>query len=178
MDRGFSLVEVLVATVVIATGLIGLAQLTITAVRVNQQARSMTIAALLASQKIEQLQALTWAFDDVGASLSDSSTNTTTNPEQSTGGTGLAPSPFDALVRNVNGYCEFLNASGQTLGGGTVPPAGSVFVRRWSVEPLTNPDVLMIQAAATSIGTPQSSSVARRHAEEARIIAVKARKAG
>jgi hypothetical protein len=57
-------------------------------------------------------------------------------PERPTGGVGLQPSPSDALDRNVAGYCDFLGPHGGWLGAGAAPPAGTAFVRRWSIRPL------------------------------------------
>jgi hypothetical protein len=102
----------MVATTVFVVGVIGLAPLFILAARATSGARTTTYAAVLAQEKMEQ--------------LSD---------------TSLSPSPGDALVRNTSGYCDFLDATGRSLGGGTTPPTTTAFVRRWSVDPLpTGPD--------------------------------------
>lgn len=55
--RGFSLVEVLVATGVLATGLLTLAQLLAMAYAANVAARQATSAMALAVQKIEEIRA-------------------------------------------------------------------------------------------------------------------------
>ena len=66
MDRGFSLIEVLVATTVTTIGTLALAQLCVMSMRMNQDARATTFATVLASQKMEQLRALAWASDALG----------------------------------------------------------------------------------------------------------------
>jgi type IV pilus assembly protein PilV len=55
--RGFSLIEVLVATLVLGVGLIGLAGLQATALRSNHTAYRYSQAALLAGGMLEQLRA-------------------------------------------------------------------------------------------------------------------------
>jgi Tfp pilus assembly protein PilV len=52
---GFSLVETLVATTLMATVLIGLAHVLAMSTRANQAARSATVAAILASEQLEIL---------------------------------------------------------------------------------------------------------------------------
>jgi Tfp pilus assembly protein PilV len=56
-SRGTTLVEVLVATLVLVSGLLGIAQLFLIAAATNAAARDTTIAATLAAQKVEQLVA-------------------------------------------------------------------------------------------------------------------------
>ena len=180
MDRGFSLIEVLVATTVMTTAVVALAQLSILSVRVNHGARSTTFATLLASHKIEQLRALTWSVDSSGVSVSDTSTDTTIEPELSAGGTGLAPSPAGALTHNTSGYCDFLDANGRPLGGGTTPPANTVFVRRWSIEPLpaAMTSTIVIQVSVTPVRNSGIVGSVRRLPDEVRMVTVKTRKAG
>ena len=59
-EAGFSLIEVLAATVVMSVALVGLAQLFALSTTANTTARTNTYAALLAQQKMEQLRGLTW----------------------------------------------------------------------------------------------------------------------
>ena len=56
-NHGYSLLEALIASVILATALLSLAQLMASAVMANAAAGRTTYAALLASQKIEQLRA-------------------------------------------------------------------------------------------------------------------------
>jgi prepilin-type N-terminal cleavage/methylation domain-containing protein len=55
--NGFSLLEVLVAVLLVGGAIAGLGQLVTMAARANVAARSATIAAVLAAQKMEQLRA-------------------------------------------------------------------------------------------------------------------------
>src|SRR5687767_13682192 len=122
-----------------------LAQLFMISTRANQSARVTTVAAMLAQQKMEQLRALEWGFDAIGLPMSDTTSDLTVVPEEPDGGPGLSPSPDRTLGRNVDGYCDFLDNRGQSLGGGTVPPPNTVYIRRWSIEPLpTNPNNTLI----------------------------------
>jgi len=160
---GFSLVEVLIATLLLAMALTTLAQLFALSTQSNIGARNTTFSALLAQQKLEELRALTWGFDTQGLPVSDTTTNTAASPETPTGGTGLAPSP-----------------SG-TLGGGANPPDGTVFVRRWSVEPLpSNPNntlVLQVLVFRNKERGNADNGAGRVLPDEARLVTVKTRKA-
>ena len=60
---GFSLLEVMIALVILAVGLLGLAALQITAIRGNAFSSEMTMAALFAQQKLEELRNMN--FDDI-----------------------------------------------------------------------------------------------------------------
>jgi Tfp pilus assembly protein PilV len=67
-NHGFSLIEALVASVVLATALISLAQLLAAAATANAAAGRTTHAALLAAQKIEELRASPWIGSEERAS--------------------------------------------------------------------------------------------------------------
>jgi prepilin-type N-terminal cleavage/methylation domain-containing protein len=142
---GFSLIEVLVATMLLALALVTLAQLFALSTRSNMGARDTTFTAVLAQQKLEELRGLTWGYDTIGLPVSDISSNTAVSPETTTGGTGLAPSPPGTLGANTNGYVDYIDRFGAKLGGGASAPANTVYVRRWSVEPLpSNPNNTLI----------------------------------
>jgi Tfp pilus assembly protein PilV len=59
--RGFSLLDALIAAAILASALLSLAQLTAFAVKTTAAAGRMTDAALLASQKVEQLRTGSWS---------------------------------------------------------------------------------------------------------------------
>ncbi len=62
-DDGFSLIEVLGATAIFVAGAASIAQLATVAIAANLGARARTEAALLASQKVEELLALPWGTE-------------------------------------------------------------------------------------------------------------------
>jgi prepilin-type N-terminal cleavage/methylation domain-containing protein len=177
VDRGFSLIEVLVATIVTTIGTMALAQLCVASMRMNQDARTTTLATVLASQKMEQLRALAWTSDALGVPVSDLGTDTTVVPHSSSGGTGLSASPSGTLGMNTPGYCDFLDESGRTLGGGSAPPSGTAFVRRWSIAPGTPAasDTLAIQISVIRIGSRSRAGSAVRAPDEVRILGIRRR---
>lgn len=150
---GFSLVEVLFATTILAVALVSLAQLFVVSTTNNDRARVATFATILAAQKMEQLRGLAWSFDAMGLALTDTSGNTAAPIETAVGGTGLTPSPEDSLVRSVEGYVDYVDRLGSVLGGGTTPLPGTAYVRRWSVRPLaTSPlDAIALRVAVTPL---------------------------
>jgi prepilin-type N-terminal cleavage/methylation domain-containing protein len=187
-ESGFSLVEVLIAMGVMTVGLVSLAQLFTLSIRANHSSKTTTFAVMIAQQKMEQLRALTWGFDTIGLPVSDMSTNSASVP-QAAGcptaagggvGTGLSPSPAGTLADNVSGWVDFLDINGCLLGGGSTPPARTIYIRRWSVEPLpTNPNnTIILQVLVTrrlDRGAADDGNVTRLP-EEARVMSVKTRK--
>jgi prepilin-type N-terminal cleavage/methylation domain-containing protein len=163
--RGFSLLEVLMATTIVASALAGLAQLVVMSANANASAKTATLATVLAAQKMEQLRSLAWAFDSFGLPLSD--------PR-------LAASPFDSLRTNSAGFCDFLDKNGQSLAEDTTPPPGAAYLRRWSIEPLrADPDnVLVLQVLVTQrFSRGIDRPINRRTPGDARIISIRTRKA-
>ena len=134
--RGFSLLEVLVAIALLTVVVGSVVQLSAYTARSSAVARRLTIGSELASDKINQLRSLTWAFDDAGRPLTDLQADVTREPERPIGGVGLSLSPAGTLDANTDGYCDFLDSAGRSLGGGSSPPGNTVYVRRWSLRPL------------------------------------------
>ena len=179
-ESGFSLIETMIATMLLATALVGTAQLMTVATKGNVAARRSTFSTALAQEKMEQLRGLAWGFDAVGLPISDYKTNLTVDPA-GTDGVGLAPSPSNALSSNVAGYVDYLDRAGNPLGGGATPPLEAAYVRRWSIEPLpTNPNnTLILQVLAFSAGDRPdgaAGAVLERGRDEARLVTVKTRK--
>jgi prepilin-type N-terminal cleavage/methylation domain-containing protein len=181
-EAGFSLLEVLVATALLATALATLGQAFGLSVAENSSARYGTFAAVLAGQKIEQLRSLAWGFDASGLSFADLTSNTALRVPAPTGGTGLTPSPADSLTRNVAGYVDYLDGFGTSLGGGGSVPPRTVYIRRWSIEPLpaSPATTLILQVLVTRWrdrgAADQAGSVSRLR-DEARLATAKTRKA-
>ncbi len=178
---GFSLVETLIATGLLATAAVTFGQLFTLSTRTNLGSRHTSLSTILAAQKVEELRALTWGFDAQGLSVSDTSTDTASSPESPVGGTGLSGSSNATLQQNTPGFVDYIDRGGNKLGGGAVPPDATVYVRRWSITPLpANPsDTLVIQVLVTPHrirGSGNSGAVARLPGE-ARLVTVKTRKA-
>ena len=57
-QAGFSMIEMLIAVVILAVGLLGLAQLQITAIQANSKSESLMAATALAQQVLEEMVAL------------------------------------------------------------------------------------------------------------------------
>ena len=181
-QRGFSIVETIFATGLMATAIVALAQMFTISVANNRNSRAGSYAVTLAEQKMEQLRGLTYGFDTIGLPITDTATDTTQPIETATGGTGLTPSPAGTLVSNTNGYVDYIDQFGNVLGGGTGLRAKAVYIRRWSIDPLpTNPNgTIVIQVLVTRQhhrGNADQTGSTERLANEARIVSVKTRKA-
>jgi Tfp pilus assembly protein PilV len=131
-SAGFSLVEVVVATAIVVTGVASLAQLFVVAEEANAMAGTTSMSALLAQSKMEELR----------------------------GAPGrLTPSPNEALLVNIAGCVDFLDANGTVLSASTdTPSAQTVYVRRWSIGSLpTRPSEIVLQVLVTRRSTPNGS---------------------
>ena len=127
---------------------------------------------------------LTWGFDlqGQGLPLSDTTTNLAVYPPAHNG-SGLNPSPVDALEQNTAGFVDFLDGNGTWVGTGTTPPSSAVYIRRWSIQPLpTNPNnTLVIQVLVTPIALEatrvQTAYTRTRMVGDALLVTVRTRKA-
>ncbi|HKW01212.1 MAG TPA: prepilin-type N-terminal cleavage/methylation domain-containing protein [Vicinamibacterales bacterium] len=169
-DAGFSLIEVLVAMIVVVPAVIGAAGMVTIAACAIRDARLESTAIVLASQKLEQMRALEWNADDVsgGPASSDTTTDLTRDPPVG-GGLGLTPSPSGTLSTNVPGFVDFLDAGGQWVGTGATPPPRATFIRRWAVMPLpaSSADSLALQVLVTTVA--RDAQVTRRPARRPRL---------
>jgi len=165
---------------------LGVAQLFAVATQANFAAKSQTSTALLAVQKMEQLRALAWGYDqqlaNLGLPLSDTVTDVSVDPSTA-GGTGLNPSPGGTLTANTPGYVDYCDARGVWVGNGGAPPANAFYVRRWSITPLpTNPNnTLIFQVRVTTVRQAQlavaGTGTVRRIGNDTWLVSVKTRKA-
>jgi type II secretory pathway pseudopilin PulG len=181
-ERGFSLIETMCATGLLVAAVVALAQMFVISVKNNQSARTGSYTTALAEQKLEQLRGLTYGFDTIGLPITDTTTDTTQTTESPNGGKGLTPSQGGTLVSNTDGYVDYLDQFGNILGGGTAPLPKTVYIRRWSIDPLpTNPNnTLVIQVMVTrelNRGVADQTGSTQRLKDEARIMSIKTRKA-
>lgn len=115
--RGFSLIETVVAMSIMAVALSALAYLFVMSAQANTDAQRTTFASVLAAQKLEQLRSQ--------------------SPY-------LTPQTIDSLSQSVAGLCDFLDEYGRSLPAGTIPPPGTVYLRRWSIASVPSSPVVTL----------------------------------
>jgi type II secretory pathway pseudopilin PulG len=122
-ERGFSLIETVVAAGIVAGAFTALAQVFALSIAHSVAARDASAAMVLAAQKMEQLRGLI-----PGVDLNE-------------GGT---------LASSVDGFSDYLDQAGDSLGVPGSVPSGTVYVRRWSVAAFpSKPDLLVIRVLVT-----------------------------
>jgi type IV pilus assembly protein PilV len=97
-EKGLSLIEVLMTIVILSVGLLGVANMQVVAIKVNDNSNQLTQATTIAQDKVEELMAL--PFDDVA--LADA-----TPPGEFTPHTEAEPPPGYAVAWQVD-----INADG------------------------------------------------------------------
>jgi type II secretory pathway pseudopilin PulG len=138
-ERGFSLLEALIAIVITTTAFTAAIQLLMQASAATRRARLITRAAILAASKMEELGSLRYTVGDDGVDLQDE---------------GLTESAVASLDHDVGGYCDWFDSAGRPIGGRERPP-GAMFARRWSIRALDEDgDMLAVQVLVTSGGGP------------------------
>ena len=145
-QKGFTLIEVLVAMCITISGVVAMAQLFRIAAIGTTSARDTTLATVYAIQKAEEIRS---------------------DPQVSAPGT---------LQRNTRGYVDHLDASGNVVGEEEVAPPPAVYTRRWSIELVPGESGLQIlQVLVTrsrSRGQADLGNVGRLP-DEARIVSLK-----
>jgi hypothetical protein len=181
---GFTLVDVLIATALLVTVAVGVAELAALGTRSMRASRDHTSAVILASAKMEQLRALAWTFDPLlpglpPAERSDLTTNLS-RPDHPDDGPGLSSSPAGVLATSTPPYVDYLDGEGRWVGNGTDPPRNAVFIRRWSVQPLpSDPDrtlILSVLVTTTSLGHARAGPWQRRSDAEAFLVSARTRR--
>ncbi|MDE3156327.1 MAG: prepilin-type N-terminal cleavage/methylation domain-containing protein [Acidobacteriota bacterium] len=126
-SRGFTLIEVLVATAVFVTAVLALAQLVGFATRSDRVAHGLTLAGALAAERLEQLE--------------------------SVAGSAARASPPGTLDRDTPGFVDYFDDQGRWVGGGPALPVGARFVRRWAVTRLSTdpPNLLRLEAVVLPV---------------------------
>src|SRR3990170_4490396 len=100
-QEGFSLIEVMIAIVILTVGLLSLAQMMVVATNANALAGRMTASAALAKQQLELLKAAPFYTNPANPSIP------AINPLLAAGGD---------LDSNDAGYFQLYNADGQPVG--------------------------------------------------------------
>lgn len=167
-QSGFVLLEALLAIALLIVISIGVAQLFAIAAADARNARDRTMATVLASAKLEQLESLAWDYVPAPAGMpaiprSDWVSDLSREP-QTSAGTGLLQAPPGTLDADTPPYVDFLDASGRWVGTGPGPPARAVYIRRWAVQSLpANPsDALIFQVLVTTVARERRRVAPRR----------------
>ena len=126
--RGFSLVEALVASLLVVVAVSVLAHLLAAGARRTFDDRRTAAAATLAHARLEELRSAPWRFAADGSRISDAS---------------LALAPPETLTTDRPGYFDALDRDGSPVTGDETPH----FVRRWSIGLVdaVDPDTLLLK---------------------------------
>jgi type II secretory pathway pseudopilin PulG len=162
-EAGFTLIEVTIASLLLALSLVAVAELFAISINNTAIAGNSAFTAVLAVQKMEQLRALTWAFDTQGLAASDPS---------------LMSAPPNTLQQDTAGYVDYLDSAGRSLGGGGNAPPGTVYVRRWAIDPLESSPAttVVFQVLVKRLRGNDRVRSGAPSPEEARLMTVKTRK--
>jgi prepilin-type N-terminal cleavage/methylation domain-containing protein len=180
-DRGFTLIEVLIALGLLVVTAAGVSVLLVIALRDSLSAREQSKTMVLAEGRVEELRGLRWGVDAAtGLPDSDFTTDLSRSPPDSSGN-GLAASPAGSLEADTPGYVDYLDADGVWVGTGSSPSASAVFIRRWHIAPLpSDPDTLLIRVLVTTRGRDANGVGAgqprTRRAGEALVTTLRTRK--
>jgi len=130
-DDGFTLVETVVATGVLVTALVGLAQLLALSARSAQGAGHQAAALMAAQAQVEFLRSVAFSYGPLGEALTDAA---------------LASSGGGSLTDDIAGFVDYLNATGEPVDVDG-PGHGAVWTRRWKMTPidLYAPEALAIE---------------------------------
>lgn len=123
-DAGFSLVEALVASLLVASAIVGLAHLIAIGAEQSLGSRRAASALSIAQSKLEQLRQSQFVYGMDGSRVSS---------------VALAISPMAALQEDTPGYADYIDAFGEVVSvDGAIAPD---YVRRWAISALEPSDV-------------------------------------
>lgn len=141
--NGFSLVEALVASLLMATAVAALAHLVGVGAAQGLSIRHHTTAIIAAQSKLDQLRSFVWTYRPNGDRLSDD--------------VALALSPPRSLIEDHTGYVDHLTPTG----GPCVGDCGVIaYVRRWSIFLLdqADADTLALQVCVFRVNASQAEA--------------------
>jgi len=175
--RGFALLEVVLTSAIMTTIAAGACGVLAMTIRASYRARVHTMSTMMAARKMEELRSLSWTHISTSApALSMSSSDLTTdlsNDPATDDGPGLLRSPNATLTSNVDGYVDYLDATGRWVGRGTAVPAAAVYIRRWAVQPhASDPDNLLVFDVVVGTRGPNPSLLA----DSIHLVSMQARK--
>src|SRR5215475_13248821 len=127
-QAGISLIETMIALailLIVSIGILAMAAVSITTT--ENQGHLGARTAEYAQDKMEQLLSLSFIDTQTDTSVASFVANS------SAGSPGLSAGGSITYGGAVNGYVDYLDASGNPLGGGNSAPAGWFYVRMWKI---------------------------------------------
>jgi Tfp pilus assembly protein PilV len=131
-QSGFSILEMLLASVIMMVGIISVVQLVPVSLQLNASNRLDTMATVIAQRELDQM--ISQPFDPTKPTFTDKDGNTV-----SLGGAGLPGAP---VVMDPQGKTVQIDFTAATVAGFSIPqyadpndPTGATFELRWAVIP-------------------------------------------
>jgi type II secretory pathway pseudopilin PulG len=127
-ESGISLIETMIALsilLIVSIGILAMAALSLTTT--ENQGHLAARTAEYAQDKMEQLLSLSFTDTQTDTSVASFVANS------SAGSPGLTAGGSVTYGGGVSGYIDYLDASGNPLGGGNAAPAGWYYVRMWKI---------------------------------------------
>jgi hypothetical protein len=137
--RGFTLVEALIASLLVASAIVALAHLVALGAEQSLGSRRATSAWTIAQSKVEQLRLEEFTYDADGSRVT---------------GPGLAMSPAQSLEADTSGFVDYVDAFGVAVApDGVIAPD---YARRWRISTLDpgNADTLVLHACVFVVRGP------------------------
>jgi len=142
-EAGISLLETIIALailLVVSVGILSMVMISITTTENQGHLAARTTE--YAQDKMEQLLGLAFndcKNNDASVNCTDTTSVDTANNTYTlgTGGTGLYQGGSLSTSAPTNGYVDYLDASGNPLGGGATKPANTFYIRVWQITDTT-----------------------------------------
>ena len=152
-EAGISLLETMIALgilMIISLGILTMAMVSITTTENQGHLAARTTE--YAQDKMEQLLGLSFTDGNSGPGTgTDTTSIDTTNNTYTlgTGGNGLYAG--GSVTTASNGYVDYLDASGNPLGGGATKPNNTFYIRMWQITDTTsNLKTITVKVSAVS----------------------------
>jgi len=127
-QAGISLIETMIALAILLIVSIGILSMAVVSISTTEnQGHLGARTAEYAQDKMEQLLSLSFNDTQTDTSVASFVANS------SAGSPGLAAGGSVTYGTTVNGYVDYLDSSGNPLGGGATAPSGWFYVRMWRI---------------------------------------------